>query len=129
MNMSVTVRSILLKQSRTIRFTRLRLPILQQRTYSSSIFKGARSYFLGLGRRLQSEEDYDENPVDELIPYVNYPLFTTEQLKKIATDKFKLEVGHASFGYHSDSIVPSINSLSDLTDPTQLNSLLPRRRP
>ncbi|EER35317.1 conserved hypothetical protein [Candida tropicalis MYA-3404] len=125
--MSLTIRSTLLKQSRAISCTVL--PIIQQRTYASSIFKGARNYFLGLGRSPRSEEEYGDNPVDESIPFVKYPLFTHEQLKKIATDKFKLEVGHASFGYHSDSIVPSINSLSDLTDPTQLNSLLPRRRP
>ncbi|RCK59218.1 putative protein phosphatase 2C 62 [Candida viswanathii] len=125
--MSLTVRSLLLKQPQTISCAAR--PMLQQRAYLSSIFKGARSYFLGLSRRILAEEEYDDNPVNELIPYVKYPLFTTEQLKKIATDKFKLEVGHASFGYHSDSIVPSINSLSDLTDPTQLNSLLPRRRP
>ena len=54
-------------------------------------------------------------------------LYLQRTIEKIATDKFKLQVGHASFGYHSDSIVPSINSLSDLTDPTLLNSLLPRR--
>lgn len=111
--------------------------IIKQRNYSgSSIFKGARNYFLGFRNNSGEDSQTSNNnssmhydSVDELIPYVQYPLFTKEQLKKIATDKFNLQVGHASFGYHSDSIVPSINSLSDLTDPTLLNSLLPRRRP
>ncbi|KAI5962070.1 uncharacterized protein KGF55_003145 [Candida pseudojiufengensis] len=91
----------------------------------SSYFKGARNYFLGFNI---SEIEKSE-PVDEIIPFVKYPLFTRDQLKKIAIEKFKFDYGHASFGFHSDSIQPSINSLSDLTDPTQLNSLLPRRRP
>ncbi|KAF6070011.1 Protein phosphatase 2C family protein [Candida albicans] len=116
--------------------------IIKRRNYSgSSIFKGARNYFLGFRNNSEDSQINNNNnnnnnnssmhydSVDESIPYVKYPLFTKEQLKKIATDKFKLQVGHASFGYHSDSIVPSINSLSDLTDPTSLNSLLPRRRP
>ncbi|CAX41983.1 unnamed protein product [Candida dubliniensis CD36] len=111
--------------------------IIKQRNYSgSSIFKGARNYFLGFRNNSGEDSQTSNNnssmhydSVDESIPYVQYPLFTKEQLKKIATDKFNLQVGHASFGYHSDSIVPSINSLSDLTDPTSLNSLLPRRRP
>lgn len=75
------------------------------------LYSRGKKLLLGLGRSPRSEEEYGDNPVDELIPFVKYPLFTHEQLKKIATDKFKLEVGHASFGYHSDSIVPSINSL------------------
>ncbi|KAI5949929.1 hypothetical protein KGF54_005407 [Candida jiufengensis] len=91
----------------------------------SSYFEGARNYFLGFN----NSEDERIEPVDESIPFVQYPLFTRDQLKKIASDKFKFDFGYASFGFHSDSIVPSINSLSDLTDPTQLNSLLPRRRP
>lgn len=116
--------------------------IIKRRNYSgSSVFKGARNYFLGFRNNSEDSQINNNNnnnnnnssmhydSVDELIPYVKYPLFTKEQLKKIATDKFKLQVGHASFGYHSDSIVSSINSLSDLTDPTLLNSLLPRRRP
>ncbi|KAI5957390.1 hypothetical protein CANMA_004394 [Candida margitis] len=93
--------------------------------FISSYFKGVRNYF---GFNL-SEESEERDSVDEVIPYVQYPLITKEQMKKLAQDKFKFEFGYASFGFHSDSIVPSINSLSDLTDPTQLNSLLPRRRP
>ncbi|RLV92023.1 putative protein phosphatase 2C 1 [Spathaspora sp. JA1] len=89
----------------------------------SRFFKGARNFILGFN---QSEE----TSTSEFIPYTKYPLISQEQLKKITLgDKFKFEFGHASFGYHSSSIVPSINSLSDLTDPTQLNTLLPRRRP
>lgn len=100
-----------------------RLSQTQVRNYSS-YFQGARNFFLGF-----NEPEEERGPVDESIPYVKYPLFTREQLKSIAKDKFKFDFGYASFGFHSDSIVPSINSLSDLTDPTQLNSLLPRRRP
>ncbi|KAL6452029.1 hypothetical protein SBY92_003338 [Candida maltosa Xu316] len=106
----------------------LLIPTTPRRTYVSSIFKGARSYFLGFRNR-EDDDSGDDAMVEESLPFVQYPLFTREQLKKIATDKFKLDFAHASFGYHSDSIVPSINSLSDLTDPTQLNTLLPRRRP
>lgn len=91
----------------------------------SSYFNGVRNYF---GFNI-SEESEDRDQVDEEIPYVQYPLITKEQMKKLVQDKFKFDFGYASFGFHSDSIVPSINSLSDLTDPTQLNSLLPRRRP
>ncbi|CAD1811276.1 Protein phosphatase 2C family protein [Candida parapsilosis] len=91
----------------------------------SSYFNGVRNYF---GFNI-SEESEERDSVDEEIPYVQYPLITREQMKKLAQDKFKFDFGYASFGFHSDSIVPSINSLSDLTDPTQLNSLLPRRRP
>ncbi|CAI5759428.1 unnamed protein product [Candida verbasci] len=99
-----------------------------RRSYSgSSLFKGARNFFLNF--KNDNFKDENTQPVDEIIPYVQYPLITKEQLRKISCDKFKFEVGYASFGYHSDSIVPSINSLSDLTDPTSLNTLLPKRRP
>ncbi|KAI3404617.2 hypothetical protein KGF56_002562 [Candida oxycetoniae] len=101
----------------------------------TSYFKGAQSFFRGfdsLDNKSSGSSSGSNAPretVEEGIPYVRYPLFTKDQLKKIAVDKFKFEFGYASFGFHSDSIVPSINSLSDLTDPTSLNSLLPRRRP
>ncbi|KAG5419017.1 hypothetical protein I9W82_003736 [Candida metapsilosis] len=91
---------------------------------SMSYFNGVRNYF-----GFNVSEESEGRDVDEEIPYVQYPLITKEQMKQIAQDKFKFDFGYASFGFHSDSIVPSINSLSDLTDPTQLNSLLPRRRP
>lgn len=62
-------------------------------------------------------------------PYILYPLVTKEQMKSIANDKFKFELGYASFAHHSIQSDPTVHSLSDLSDPTQLNSLLPRRRP
>ncbi|EGW30734.1 uncharacterized protein SPAPADRAFT_62594 [Spathaspora passalidarum NRRL Y-27907] len=108
--------------SRIVR-SRTRAITLTRRDYSGSkFFQGARSFILGFNQP-------DETPTSEFIPYMQYPLMTKDQLNKITTDKFKFEFGHASFGYHSSSTVPSINSLSDLTDPTQLNTLLPRRRP
>lgn len=62
-------------------------------------------------------------------PYIQYPVITKEQMKEISNDKFKFEFGYASFAHHSVQSDPTVHSLSDLTDPTQLNSLLPRRRP
>jgi serine/threonine protein phosphatase PrpC len=70
-----------------------------------------------------------EEPVDEVNPYIQYPVVTDEQLKKLPTDRFKFDFAYSSFGYHSQLSLPMIHSLSDLTEPTQLNSLLPRRRP
>lgn len=62
-------------------------------------------------------------------PYIQYPLMTTEQMNRIANDEFRFQYGYASWAHHSISSGALIHSLSDLTDPTQLNSLLPRRRP
>lgn len=62
-------------------------------------------------------------------PYIQYPVVTCAQMASIATDGYRLDVGHASYAHHSFSLVPTIHSLSDLTDPTLLNTLLPRRRP
>lgn len=62
-------------------------------------------------------------------PYIQYPVVTNEQIKKITNDKYKFQFGYASFAHHSITSDAIVNSLSDLTDPTQLNSLLPRRRP
>lgn len=62
-------------------------------------------------------------------PYIQYPLITTEQMKTITYDRFKFETAYSSFAHHSTSTSPTVHSLSDLTDPTQLNTLLPRRRP
>lgn len=50
-------------------------------------------------------------------------------MRQISNDVFKFDLGYASFAHHSVDTNPIVHSLSDLTDPTQLNSLLPRRRP
>ncbi|OBA18035.1 protein serine/threonine phosphatase 2C [Metschnikowia bicuspidata var. bicuspidata NRRL YB-4993] len=62
-------------------------------------------------------------------PFIQYPLVTREQMRRMASHAYRLDVGHASFAHHSFSADPTVHSLSDLTDPAQLNSLLPRRRP
>ncbi|CAH6722529.1 hypothetical protein CLIB1444_10S00474 [[Candida] jaroonii] len=88
-----------------------------------SLLNGARNYFLSKHVQ-EEEEDFElENP------YIQYPVITKDQMKKIAIDKFKFEFSYSSYSFHSTRAHSSIHSLSDLTDPTQLNSLLPRRRP
>lgn len=62
-------------------------------------------------------------------PYIQYPVVTQAQMLGLLTDKFKLKTGHASFAHHSSEPAPIVHSLSDLSDPTLLNLLLPRRRP
>ncbi|GEQ67350.1 hypothetical protein JCM33374_g1014 [Metschnikowia sp. JCM 33374] len=62
-------------------------------------------------------------------PYIQYPTVTHDQMRRLASDGYKLDVGYAAFAHHSTLSSPTVHSLSDLTDPTQLNSLLPRRRP
>ncbi|KAJ9090698.1 hypothetical protein QFC19_009500 [Naganishia cerealis] len=86
-----------------------------------SIFSGARHFFLSRTKEPDASDDYN--------PYIQYPLVTKDQLKKITNDKYKLDCAYASYAYHSDGSNPTIHSLSDLTEPTQLNTLLPRRRP
>lgn len=86
-----------------------------------SIFSGARHFFLSRSKEPDTTDDYN--------PYIQYPLVTRDQLKKITNDKYKLDCAYASYAYHSDGSNPTIHSLSDLTEPTQLNTLLPRRRP
>lgn len=91
-----------------------------RREYSSGLFQGVRHYFFSKPK-VKKEPDMDQ--------YFHYPLVTKDQIKKITNDKFKFDFGYGSFAYHSDLTLPTINSLSDLTEPTQLTSLLPRRRP
>ncbi|ABN65980.2 predicted protein [Scheffersomyces stipitis CBS 6054] len=91
---------------------------------SSSLFQGARSYFLSFGK-----ERNQEMLVDDINPFIRFPVVTPEQMRKISNDKFKFDFAYTSFAFHSSSSVPQIHSLSDLTDPTSLNSLLPKRRP
>lgn len=62
-------------------------------------------------------------------PFIQYPVVTKEQIKKITNDRFKFQYGYLLFAHHSIHLDAIVNSLSDLTDPTQLNTLLPRRRP
>lgn len=87
-----------------------------------SIFSGARHYFLSRDQEKEDDEQFEH-------PYIQYPVVTKDQMKKIAIDKYKLDFTYASFSFHSSRANSSIHSLSDLTDPTQLNTLLPRRRP
>jgi serine/threonine protein phosphatase PrpC len=97
--------------------------ICKQRCQIASVrgfFTGTRNHWLSFAK---------EEPVDEVNPYIQYPVVTNEQLKKLPTDRFKFDFAYSSFGYHSQLSLPMIHSLSDLTEPTQLNSLLPRRRP
>lgn len=91
-----------------------------KRGYVNSIMKGARHYFLSQTR---------DEPLDQDNPYIKYPLVTKEQMRSITNDKFKFDFAYTSYAHHSTDSDPMIHSLSDLTEPTQLTSLLPRRRP
>lgn len=105
---------------------------LQYSTHS--IFNGAKQ-LLGLFNQLRAELKKDDNedeyfdPDAQNIPYIKYPCITRDQLARIAVDKYKFEFGYNSFAYHSSRSDPMIHSLSDLTVPTDLTSLLPKRRP
>lgn len=100
---------------------RIRSIALQStRNYGSGIMNGVRHYFLTRSK---------EEPREENNPYIQYPLVTKEQMRSIANDKFKFEFAYTSYAHHSTRTDPTIHSLSDLTEPTQLTSLLPRRRP
>ncbi|CUM68426.1 uncharacterized protein PRCAT00006149001 [Priceomyces carsonii] len=88
---------------------------------SRGLFGGASSYFMPQRKAVREEPD--------LNPYIQFPVLTKEQMKQISNDKYKFEVGYSSFAFHSDRSSPLVHSLSDLTDPALLNSLLPRRRP
>lgn len=83
------------------------------------------------GGKSQKQLDLDAREERENAnnPYIQYPLVTKEQMKSIAYDKFRFETAYSSFAHHSIHTDPTVHSLSDLTDPTLLNSLLPRRRP
>ncbi|CAK7897213.1 hypothetical protein CAAN1_04S03532 [[Candida] anglica] len=100
---------------------------IQQRTYVTQLMSTVRTYFLPKFRFTEEEpSSLEEAPS----AYIQYPLVTKDQLKRITTnDRFKLDYSYASFAHHSSRSDPTIHSLSDLTDPAQLNSLLPRRRP
>lgn len=94
----------------------------------SSFFGNVKSFF---GRNAERKKELEERNNREKAsnPYIKYPLITQEQMNTISNDKFKLDFSFASYAHHSIETVPTINSLSDLTDPAALNSLLPRRRP
>ncbi|KAK6456712.1 phosphatase 2C-like domain-containing protein [Scheffersomyces xylosifermentans] len=97
--------------------------VVATRTFNTTpLFQGARNYF-------RSFAEEAPEATDDVNPFIQYPLVTKEQMKKISNDKFKFEFAYTSFAFHSTSSVPLIHSLSDLTDPTSLNSLLPKRRP
>lgn len=88
---------------------------------NTGFFSNARHYFLSKRK--------EDDPANDVNPYIKYPLVTKEQMKRIAIDRFRFDFGYSSYAHHSNDTDPTINSLSDLTDPALLNSLLPRRRP
>lgn len=88
-----------------------------------SFYNWSRTFFLS-GEKPQDDDEFElENP------YIQYPIVTRDQMKKIAIDKYRFEFSYSSYSFHSSKGEAAIHSLSDLTDPAQLNSLLPRRRP
>lgn len=90
------------------------------RIWSRGFFQNGRNFWLNFT---------EQPPKDEVNPYIKLPILTNEIMKKIPQDKYQFDFSYASFGYHSKSSLPMIHSLSDLTEPTQLNTLLPRTRP
>lgn len=106
-----------------------RLYETQQTSSQSSLLSNVKSFFSP--RKLQHQLDLEAREERENAenPFIQYPLVTKEQMSRICSEPFRFEVGYASFAHHSMNTAPIVHSLSDLTDPTQLNSLLPRRRP
>lgn len=98
-------------------------------TPSPSFFGNMRNIFATRKTDRQRELESREERENANNPYIQYPVITTEQMKSITYDKFKFETAYSSFAHHSMNTDPMVHSLSDLTDPTLLNSLLPRRRP
>jgi protein phosphatase PTC7 len=96
--------------------------------WGSLMMNNRRSFFNNARKSWLSFAE-ETPPKDEVNPYIKYPILTNEIMKKIPVDKYQFDFSYASFGYHSQLSLPMIHSLSDLTEPTQLNSLLPRRRP
>lgn len=88
---------------------------------NQGFFNNVRHYFLSKTK--------DEEVEDIFNPYIQYPLITKEQMRRISNDKYKFDFSYASYAHHSTLTTPQIHSLSDLTEPAQLNTLLPRRRP
>lgn len=109
--------------------TAKRLSDLESSNEEGSFFGAVRNLFKH--EKLQRELDIEarERRENANNPFIQYPLITKEQMRSISNDNFKFEVGYASFAHHSSTSDPMVHSLSDLTDPAQLNSLLPRRRP
>lgn len=95
----------------------------------SSILSNVKNFFTPKKLQQQLALEAREERENAGSPYIQYPLVTGEQMRRICYDPFRFEVGYASFAHHSVNTVPIVHSLSDLTDPTQLNTLLPRRRP
>lgn len=99
-----------------------------------SLIQGAKDFFVKRKNALFGESDSqnnsnDESSFDSPLPYIQYPLITNAQMNKIAIDNYKFDYLHASYSFHSHHSTANIHSLSDLSDPASLNSLLPRRRP
>lgn len=95
------------------------------RPYVLSLMSSARSYFSFPKKAVAPPALPNAPPA-----YIQYPLITTDQQQRITTnDRFKFDYAYASFAHHSFKSLPTICLLLDLTEPTQLNLLLPRRRP
>lgn len=92
-----------------------------------SIHRITRRYGFFSAFRLEPLEIIDDP--NDVLHFISYRKLTNDELKKIPHDTYKLDIAYLSFGYHSQLLVPMIHSLLDLLDPTQLNTLLPRRRP
>lgn len=95
----------------------------------SSLLNNVKSFFTTEKLQHQLDLEAREERENAENPYIQYPLITKEQMRSIPRDSFRFEAGYASYAHHSVNTVPIVHSLSDLTNPTQLNSLLPRRRP
>lgn len=93
----------------------------------AGFFGSVKSLFGKLQRQLDMEKREERENASN--PYIQYPVVTKEQMRSLLNDRFKFQLGYALFAHHSAVSDPTVHSLSDLTDPTQLNSLLPRRRP
>ena len=100
-----------------------------KRSEASSLLSNVKSFYTPEKLQHQLNLEAREERENAENPYIQYPLITKEQLRSIPKDSFRFEVGYASFAHHSINTVPIVHSLSDLTDPTQFNSLLPRRCP
>lgn len=102
----------------------LKRQIISNKSPTSQVFPAQGRFFSIFSTSFFKESDDFE--IEN--PYIQYPIVTRDQMKKIAIDKYKLDFSYSSFSFHSTGN-SAIHSLSDLSDPAQLNSLLPRRRP
>lgn len=110
--------------NRIPRFGSINKNISSKRSYS--LLSNVRTYF-----SFNKKEPAASHQIENTPPaYIQYPLITRDQETRITTnDRYKFDYAYSSFAHHSFKSNPTIHSLSDLTEPAKLNSLLPRRRP